>query len=199
MGRAIAAAAHRVDGVLIAAEVDADDSVEAGVQECDVGIDFSAAAAIEKICGAARALERPLVIGTTGHSAAQREKIKEHSTAIPILMASNFSLGVNALFWLTARAARLLGRSFHAEVEETHHIMKKDAPSGTAKTLAEILQSERGGEDVPVRSIRQGEVVGEHIVSFSGPGEQLELIHRAESRETFAVGALTAAKWIVNK
>jgi len=199
MGRAIAAAAQHVDGVLIAAEVDAGDSIEAGLKDCDVGIDFSSAGVLEEICRAARALKRPLVIGTTGHSAAQREMIKAHSTAMPILLASNFSVGVNTLFWLTARAARLLGRSFRVQIEETHHIMKKDAPSGTAKTLAEILQSDRGGEDVPVRSIREGEVVGDHVVSFTGPGERLELKHKAESRETFAVGALTAAKWLMNK
>jgi 4-hydroxy-tetrahydrodipicolinate reductase len=199
MGQAIVAAAQEVDGLVIAAEVDAGDSVEAGLNNCDVGIDFSTAGATEEICAAAEGLRRPLVIGTTGHSTAQGEAIKAHSKAIPIVLASNFSLGVNTLFWLTARAARLLGPSFQVEIEETHHVMKKDAPSGTAKTLAEILRAERGGRDVRVRSIREGEVVGEHIVSFSGPGEHLELVHQADSRETFAVGALTAAKWLIGR
>ena len=199
MGQAIVSAGQQIDGLVISAEVDAGDSVEAGLKNCDVGIDFSTAGATEEVCAAAEALGRPLVIGTTGHSTAQREAIKAHSNAIPIVLASNFSLGVNTLFWLTAHAARLLGRSFQVEIEETHPVMKKDAPSGTAKTLAEILQAERGGEHVRVRSIREGEVVGEHIVRFAGPGEHLELIHKADSRETFAVGALTAAKWIAGK
>jgi 4-hydroxy-tetrahydrodipicolinate reductase len=199
MGRAIVAAAQQVDGVSISAEVDAGDSVEAGLKSCDVAIDFSTAGATQEICAAAETLKRPLVIGTTGHSAAQREAIKAHSKTIPIVLASNFSVGVNTLFWLTARAARLLGGSFQVEIEETHHVMKKDAPSGTARTLAEILQAERGGPEVRVHSIREGEVVGEHIVTFAGLGERLELIHKADSRKTFAVGALTAAKWVGGK
>jgi len=115
------------------------------------------------------------------------------------VFASNFSVGVNALFWLSRRAAKLLGENFRVGIVETHHRMKKDAPSGTAKTLAEILKVETHGAEIPIRSIREGEVVGEHAVTFSGPGEQLELVHKAESRETFASGALAAAKWVVNQ
>ena len=102
------------------------------------------------------------------------------------------------LFWLTRKAAELLGSDFSPEIVETHHKMKKDAPSGTAKTLAETLKTVRRSE-IPIQSIREGDVVGEHTVIFEGPGERLELTHRAGDRGIFALGALRAAKWIINK
>ena len=199
MGQAIVAAAGGDPQVSINAQVDAGDSIDAGMAACDVAIDFSAAAVVDEICRLALQHRRPLVIGTTGHSTIQKEAIKTTAASLPIVFASNFSVGVNALFWLTARAAKLLGKPFRAEIVETHHKMKKDAPSGTAKTLAEIIASVNGALEVPVRSIREGEIVGEHNVIFTGPGEQLELVHRAGSRETFAVGALAAAKWVLDK
>ena len=101
---------------------------------------------------------------------------------------------------LTRKAAELIGQEFNPEIIETHHKMKKDAPSGTAKTLAEILKVARKNQDeIPIQSIREGEVVGEHTVIFTGPGERLELTHRAASREIFARGALHAADWIMGK
>jgi 4-hydroxy-tetrahydrodipicolinate reductase len=104
------------------------------------------------------------------------------------------------LFWLTRKAAELLGRDFNPQIIETHHKMKKDAPSGTAKTLAEILKALREmRNEIPIESIREGDVVGEHVVIYSGPGERLELRHRAASREIFARGALRAAQWIIGK
>ena len=104
------------------------------------------------------------------------------------------------LFGLTRKAAELLGADFNPEIVEAHHKMKKDAPSGTAKTLAEILKATQKIEnEIPIQSIREGDVVGEHTVIFSGPGERLELTHRAASREIFARGALRAAKWITGK
>jgi 4-hydroxy-tetrahydrodipicolinate reductase len=199
MGQTIAGIAARDPGVDLVAQCDRDDSLEAGMKSCQVAIDFSTADAIEEICRLALQYNRPLVIGTTGHSAAQKSEIEAAARSIAIVFASNFSVGVNALFWLTGRAAKLLGENFRPEIVETHHRHKKDAPSGTAKTLAEILKTAKSGADVPVRSIREGEVVGEHIVTFSGPGERLELVHKAESRETFASGAVAAAKWVIDK
>ena len=199
MGQAISAAAACDPQLTISAQVDAGDSIDTGMAASDVAIDFSAASTIEEICRLALEHRRPLVIGTTGHTEAQKDYIRTTAKSLPIVFASNFSVGVNALFWLTGRAAKLLGKSFDAEIVETHHKMKKDAPSGTAKTLAEIITGSTGKGDVPVASIREGEVVGVHDVTFSGPGEQLELVHRAESRETFATGALTAAKWVLDK
>src|SRR5207245_1295234 len=106
----------------------------------------------------------------------------------------------NVLFALTGRAGEIFGDEFAAQISETHHTMKKDAPSGTAKTLAEVLKKTRKADDeIPIQSIREGEVVGDHTVIFSGPGERLELTHRASSREIFARGALRAAEWIMGK
>jgi 4-hydroxy-tetrahydrodipicolinate reductase len=199
MGQTIAAAGGRDPQLVISAAIDVGDSIDAGIAASDVAIDFSAPGASEEICQLALQHRRPLVIGTTGHSPAQKQQIQTTSASLPIVFASNFSVGVNALFWLTGRAAKLLGKPFSPEIVETHHKMKKDAPSGTAKTLAEIITATTGKPDIPVASIREGEVVGVHTVTFSGPGEQLELEHRAESRETFAVGALAAAKWVLDK
>src|SRR5262249_20685850 len=139
---------------------------------CDMAIDFSQADSIEEICRAALQHGKSLVIGTTGHSQQQRKTIEETAHSVPIVLASNFSVGVNVLLWLTQKAAELLGSDFHPEIVETHHKMKKDAPSGTAKTLAEILKAVRNSE-TPIQSIREGEVVGEHTIFFSGPGESL--------------------------
>ena len=198
MGQTIAGLAERDPSLTLAAQVDAGDSLEQGIRLCDVIVDFSAASTVEEICGQAVQHNRPLVIGTTGHAPAQKNSIQRAAGSVPIVFASNFSIGVNVLFWLTGRAAQLLGDNFNAKIVETHHIHKKDAPSGTAKTLAEIIKKEMG-HDVQTESIREGEVVGEHVVTFSGPGERLELVHHAQSRETFASGALTAAKWVVNQ
>jgi len=132
--------------------------------------------------------------------------------------ATNFSTGVNTLFWLTRKAAEILGPDFDLEVVEMHHRLKKDAPSGTAKTLAEILASvrkmrlaeaarhgragivgERTPSEIGVHSIRGGDVVGDHTVIFASIGERVELTHKASSRDTFANGALRAAQWLVTQ
>src|SRR5439155_10279584 len=161
-------------------------------------IDFSNASSIEEVCRAALQNKIALVIGTTGQSPEQRQLIEKTAKSLPIIFASNFSVGVNALFALTKHAAEIFGGEFKPEIVETHHTRKKDAPSGTAKTLGEILKRELN-IDVPIESIREGDIVGEHTVTFAGPGERLELMHRAGSREIFARGALRAAEWIVGK
>ena len=200
MGQVIVDLARSEPGIEIVAQCDLGDDVKAGIKNCDVVIDFSQPAATEEICRAALQDRHPLVIGTTGHSAEQRRAIEETAKSLPIVFASNFSVGVNALFALTQKAVEILGEEFDLEIVETHHVMKKDAPSGTAKTLAEILKNARKiDKQIPIQSIREGEVVGEHTVIFSGPGEVLELVHRAKSRETFAKGALRAAEWVVGK
>jgi 4-hydroxy-tetrahydrodipicolinate reductase len=176
------------------------DPIEPPMKDCDVAIDFSHADAITEICAAAFQHRKPLVIGTTGHSKEQRRIIEETARSLPIVFASNFSIGVNVLFWLARKAAEQLGGDFDAEIIETHHKMKKDAPSGTAKTLAEVLKAAKKTQsEIPIQSIREGDVVGEHTVIFSGPSERLELTHRAASREIFALGALRAAKWIISQ
>jgi 4-hydroxy-tetrahydrodipicolinate reductase len=135
-----------------------------------------------------------------------------------MVLASNYSTGVNTLFWLTRKAAEILGPSYDLEVVEMHHRLKKDAPSGTAKSLAEILAAVRGqqlskvarhgregivgertAEEIGIHSIRGGDVVGDHTVVFATNGERVELSHKASSRDTFANGALRAASWVVQQ
>ena len=198
MGKTVLDLAQSDREIEIAARYDLGDSIQPVMKNCDVAIDFSHADTIDEICRAALQHGKSLVIGTTGHSQQQRKTIEETAHSVAIVLASNFSVGVNVLFWLTQKAAELLGSDFNSEIVETHHKMKKDAPSGTAKMLAEILKAVRSSE-IPIQSIREGDVVGEHSVMLSGPGERLELTHRAASREIFATGALRAAKWVVGK
>jgi 4-hydroxy-tetrahydrodipicolinate reductase len=200
MGKTVIDLARNDPKIDIVAQCDLGDPFEPAMNNCDVAIDFSHPDAISEICRSALHQGQRLVIGTTGHSAEQRRTIEKAAQSLAIVFASNFSVGVNVLFWLTGKAAELLGPDFKPEVIETHHEMKKDAPSGTAKTLAEILKTAREiKNEIPIQSIRKGEVVGEHVVIFSGPGERLELRHRAASREIFARGALRAAQWIIGK
>ncbi|MDP9187257.1 MAG: 4-hydroxy-tetrahydrodipicolinate reductase [Verrucomicrobiota bacterium] len=198
MGQTIVDLAKDDPKIDIVAQCDLGDAIEPAIKDCDVAIDFSNAGAIEEICRIALQHRKALVIGTTGHSPEQRRLIEKSAESLAIVFASNFSVGVNALFALTRRAAEILGSEFAPEITETHHKMKKDAPSGTAKTLGEILK-EALEIEIPIESIREGDVVGEHTVCFVGPGERLELTHRAGSREIFARGALRAAQWIVGK
>lgn len=217
MGQAIAAAAPKIEAE-IAAGLDLGDDIFAHVGNCDVVIDFShpnASSELSRVCREAR---KPVVIGTTGHSREERAAIEQLVLSVPVVLSPNFSVGVNALFWLTRKAAEMLGDDFDLEIAEMHHRLKKDAPSGTAKKLAEILCEVRGldytknvrhgreglvgerpAKEISVHSIRGGDVVGDHTVTFAGAGERLELTHKAASRETFALGALRAAKWIIGK
>lgn len=217
MGHAIAAAAEGA-GARIIAELDQGDDLTRGIAGCDVVIDFSHPSATGAVGRACLGASKPAVIGTTGHSNEDRALLEAISKSIPIVLSPNFSVGVNALFWLTREAARMLGEDFDLEIVETHHRLKKDAPSGTAKKLAEILcevreldysrdarhgreglMGERPAKEIGLHSIRAGDVIGDHTVTFGGAGERLELTHRASSRETFAAGALRAARWIVGK
>jgi 4-hydroxy-tetrahydrodipicolinate reductase len=198
MGQTIVDLAKDDPKIDIVAQCDLGDVIDAAMKNCDVAIDFSNASAIDEVCAAALNNKTALVVGTTGHSPEQQQLIEKTAKSLPIVFASNFSVGVNALFALTRRAAEILSSEFQPEIVETHHTKKKDAPSGTAKTLGEILKSKLEIE-IPIESIREGDVVGEHTVTFIGPGERLELTHRAGSREIFARGALRAAEWVVGK
>lgn len=216
MGQAIQACALREpDQYRVVATVGRTDHVGAAVEAGDAVIDFSGSAITLPLLEACRAHRKPLVVGTTGHSAEERAAITEAAAAVPVVFAANFSVGVNTLFWLTRQAARILGPSFDLEVVEVHHRRKKDAPSGTARRLVEILAEARElsyeedtrhgrqglvGErpigEIGVHAVRGGDVVGEHTVFFADIGERIELVHRASSRDTFAVGALRAAAWL---
>lgn len=200
MGLAIAELAADNEKIEIAAECDIGDSIEDVGSGADVIIDFSHAAATADVCRVAQNNGKPLVIGTTGHSPEQKKIVESAARDVPVVFASNFSVGVNVLFALGAKAADLLADDFDVRIVETHHTGKKDAPSGTAKTLADIIRTARQNDEaIPIESIREGEVVGNHTVCFTGPGERLEFTHRASSREIFARGALRAAEWIVGK
>ncbi len=200
MGRAIIAAAATDSGLTISAQIKRGEALEPLLRDCDVAIDFSLPDATELVCVACAATGRPLVLGTTGHSEAQMKTIRETAAKIPLVYAANFSLGVNTLFALARQAAKSLGENFDVEIVEAHHQTKKDAPSGTAKRLAEVIEEARpSANSLPIHSLRAGDVVGDHEVIFAGPGERLELTHRASSRETFARGALQAARWVIGK
>jgi len=198
MGQAISDAIKSFPDLTIAKGYVRGENLADKMNDVDVAIDVSHPDATDVICAAATKRKIALVIGTTGHSPEQRAVIERAAKSVPIVLASNFSIGVNALFSLTRAAAKILGDEFSVRVVETHHTNKRDAPSGTAKTIAEILRQE-GSAEVPIESIREGDVVGEHTVIFSGPREQIELKHCAGSREIFARGALHAADWIVGK
>ena len=200
MGQAISEAIVSEPSLRIAARCQRGDFIDEKMKDVDVAIDVSHPDVVRELCSRAVKNNVPLVIGTTGHSAEQNSAIENAARSVPIVFASNFSIGVNALFALTRAAAQILGREFDVGITETHHQMKKDAPSGTAKTIAEILRAElKGSAEIPIQSIREGDLVGEHIVMFNGLGERVELKHRAESRQIFARGALRAASWIVGK
>lgn len=198
MGQTIIDLAKNDPKIDIVAQCDLGDSINAAMKECDVAIDFSNASSIDEVCRVAAQNTRALVIGTTGHSPEQRGLIEKTAKSLPIVFASNFSVGVNALFALTRKAAEIFGSEFKPEIVETHHTKKKDAPSGTAKTLGEILKRQLK-IDISIESIREGDVVGEHVVTFVGPSERLVLTHSAGSREIFGSGALRAAQWVVGK
>jgi 4-hydroxy-tetrahydrodipicolinate reductase len=215
MGRVISATAESEPGIAIAARCELGDELSDKMRDVDVAIDFTHADATELICATALKKNMPLVIGTTGHSSEQRGKIEEAAKKLPLICSPNFSVGVNVLFWLTRKAAELLEEDFDLEIVEMHHRLKKDAPSGTAKRLTEILMDvrkiddvqhgrdgnlgERSDTEIGVHAVRAGDVVGDHTVIFAGAGERLELTHRASSRQTFAHGALRAARWIIGK
>src|SRR6267154_612041 len=154
MGKTVLDLAQSDREIDIAVRCDLGDPIEPAMKNCDVAIDFSQADSIDEVCRAASQHGKSLVIGTTGHSQQQRKTIEDTAHSVPIVLASNFSVGVNVLFWLTQKAAELLGSDFNPEIVETHHKMKKDAPSGTAKTLAEILKAGRKSEsEIPIRSV----------------------------------------------
>lgn len=216
MGHAVAGAAKAM-GIVVVGSVDVGDDVGTPLAKCDVVIDFSSHVATKSLLKLAVASRKPVVLGTTGHSAAERKKLLALAAKIPCVWAGNFSVGVNLLFALTRRAAAILGSDYDAEVVEMHHRFKKDAPSGTAARLLEIILEERKldakalrhgregitGErtatEVGIHSLRGGDVVGDHTVMFAALGERLELTHKAGDRGIFARGALRAAQWVVTQ
>lgn len=218
MGQAVAAACAADPEVVAERQIDAGDDLAANLAACDAVVDFSFHGFTGELVDACVAQKKLLVIGTTGHDAATETKIREASKLIPIVFAPNFSVGVNTLFWLTRKAAEILGSDFDLEVVEMHHNKKIDSPSGTARRLAEILcevedlsyasdvrhgrfgnVGARTKREVGMHAVRGGDVVGDHTVIYAAQGERVELTHKASSRQTFAQGAVRAAKWLQGK
>jgi len=201
MGQSLLKVAEKIPGLAVAARIDRGQELGKVIQDADVVIDFAVHEATVPFARICAQYKKAMVIGATGHTEAERKELLDLSTQVPMVWSANFSTGVNALFWLTGKAAGILGPEFDLEIIETHHRHKKDAPSGTARTLAQILAQARGcaASEISVQSRREGEVVGDHTVIFSTTGERLELTHKAASRETFAAGALRAAQWIIGK
>ncbi len=171
------------------------------LQHAEVLIEFTTPEATLEHVQLARQLKKPMVIGTTGLSDAQRATIVDAAKTIPIVLSPNMSVGVNLLFELVQAAAKRLGLAYDVEIVEAHHRAKKDAPSGTAKRLAEMLAASRkqSADRIPVHAVRAGDIIGDHQVIFAGPSERLELIHRAQSRDVFALGALRAARFVADE
>lgn len=193
-------------------------TIEDVLDKTDVVIDFTNAATSLKHMEATAAAGKSMVIGSTGFSSEQMNRARELARDFPCVLAPNMSVGVNVLFKVVADVARLLGDDFDIEIVESHHRFKKDAPSGTAMKLAQVIAEslhrdlgqvgvfarhgligERTSKEIGVQTLRGGDIVGEHTVMFAGLGERIELTHRAHSRDNFARGAIHAAQWIVRQ
>jgi 4-hydroxy-tetrahydrodipicolinate reductase len=217
MGRAIAAIAADF-GATVAGGIDADGDPLALARSADVLVDFTAPSALEANLAAACEAGTPIVVGTTGLGQAHHDLIDNAAARIAVLQTSTTSLGITLLARLVADAAARLGPDWDIEIIEAHHRHKVDAPSGTALLLGDAAADGRGATltDLTVvdragltgarsegtigfSSIRGGSIAGDHQVIFAGPGERLELIHRAESREMFARGAVRAAMWLADQ
>ncbi len=218
----VTAAVDRADapglGREVAAGVIATADLEVGLGAADVYVDFTTPASTRAAAIAARGRRCAAVIGTTGLTSDDDAAVAALAEVAPIVVAANFSLGVNLLLGLVRTAARTLGTEWDAEVVETHHRAKRDAPSGTALMIARAIAAGHGSNyddvkrhtrdgdigarprgEIGVSTVRGGDVIGEHTAYFFGPAERIEISHRASSRAIFAAGALRAAAWVVGK
>lgn len=194
------------------------DDLSKNIAHGDVVIDFTSPKATLHHAEIAAKAGKALVVGTTGFSEDEKDKLRAILKTMPSVFSSNMSIGMNVLFKIAAEAARRLGEDYDIEILEAHHHHKKDAPSGSALTLAEeiasavgrnlaeVAQYERHGQigarkprEIGIQTLRGGDIVGDHTVYFAGDGERLELTHRATSRDNFARGAVLAAKWLQGK
>ncbi len=194
------------------------DSIAGCIDQGDVVIDFTAhdvsLGHLEIVAAAGKAI----VIGSTGFTGAEMTRVRELAASARCVLAPNMSVGVNVMFKVLADAAALLGDDYDVEIVEAHHNLKKDAPSGTAVKMAQVIAEslgrdldqvgvysrkgiigERTKPEIGIQTIRAGDIVGEHTVIFGGMGERLEFIHRAHSRDNFARGAIRAALWVVSR
>lgn len=208
---------HPMIGKTTSAGMEVTDNLDFAATGKEVIIDFTEPAVAIANAGIAAEKKNALVIGTTGFSGEQISVIQKASSSIPVLLSPNMSIGVNCFFEIVKFAAGLL-KEYEIEIVETHHHHKKDAPSGTAKKVAEIICSSlekdmnnslkygrsgitgaRDKREIGIHSIRLGDVVGDHSVLFGGKGDVLEVTHRCYNRETFASGALQCAQFVYGK
>jgi len=192
----VAAVSRRVESRAIDGVPQFASSELGGVPEFDVAIDFSLPEGFDGILAACRSRRAALVSGTTGLTESQEQAIRAAAADVPVLWAANFSLGVAVLSDLVERAASALP-GWDCDIVESHHVHKKDAPSGTALALG--ASAEQGGAHPRYASLRAGDIVGEHLVQFTAPGERIELVHRATNRDIFARGALHAASRLASR
>jgi 4-hydroxy-tetrahydrodipicolinate reductase len=217
LGAALEHASHPSLGQVVAGDVKLGADARAACAQADVAIDFSSPESSLALLEVAEARGLPLVVGTTGLDAAAEARIAQAAQRLAIVRAANFSIGATVLLELVALASRRL-EGYEVDVLEMHHDQKKDAPSGTAISLARAAAEARGQDlqhdavyarhgitgvrdpkSIGLQALRLGDSVGEHTVYFAGPGERIELSHRALSRENFAAGALRAARWLVGR
>jgi len=194
------------------------DSMERAMQASDVLIDFTFPEVTLENAAVCARLGKRMVIGSTGFTPEQRHELLKYAKAIPIVCAPNMSVGVNVCFKVLKEIAKSLGEGFDVEIVELHHNKKKDAPSGTAVRMGEVVAEalgrdyhqvanchregftgERTKEEIGMQTVRGGDIVGEHTVYFIGMGERIELSHRAMSRDMFARGAVRAAAWLAGQ
>ena len=195
-----------------------EDSLNEALDKGDIVIDFThREASVEHVAIAAQK-QKAIVIGTTGFSAAQIAKIKDYAATTKCVLAPNMSIGVNLMFKILSEVAGILGEDYNVEIVESHHNLKKDAPSGTAMKMAQVIADalsrnlddvgvyerkgmigERTKKEIGIQTLRAGDIIGEHTVMFAGNSERLEFIHRAHSRDNFARGAVRAAKWLAGQ
>ncbi len=209
---AVLAAGARKTGIVVTEDIDA------AVSAVQVAVDFSSPQGTRALLSACALRSVPCVVGTTGLDESGLQVVHALARTAPVVVAPNFSIGVNTLWHLAARAVELLGPGFDIEIVEMHHRHKADAPSGTALRLLQAVAKARGvdpdevavygrsgrpgartADEIGVLALRGGDVVGEHSLVLAGPGERLELSHRAHGREVFARGAVRAAHWVVKQ
>ena len=169
------------------------------VKDADVLIEFSSPEATIAHLNECVKNEVKMVIGTTGLTAEQIAEIKKASTTIPIVFSSNMSVGVNILFSIARQVAEKTKNAYTIKIVEAHHIHKKDAPSGTAKTLAQIIETASGQKIADIKSIREGEIIGDHEATFESDVDTIKISHNAKTRDIFAKGALVAAKFLAKQ
>ena len=206
MGKRIIALAEKDSAFQVAGKLEKEAHPEAGIAsgldkvkgKCDCIIEFTSPAATIERLAEAKKRKMAMVIGTTGFSEEELKAVREASCTIPVVFSPNMSVGVNVFLSLIGKTAEAFGGDYKVSIKETHHVHKKDKPSGTARLMAETIKGISKG-DALVESIREGEVVGDHEIVFESETDILKISHSAKTRDIFALGALRAAKFITKK